>query len=165
MTIRPVLQQDHPGLAALEERARERAGSRLPLGAAGERWRVGLSDRTGENLVFVTGSKVLGFVSYGSAKGAAVPGADIELRALCVEPAHWRAGIGRALWAAAARGMRVRHARIAVAWVSLEDIRARYFLEAVGFALVPNETRESNGWRERQILYRFDVVAAPAAAV
>jgi ribosomal protein S18 acetylase RimI-like enzyme len=74
--------------------------------------------------------EIIGFVSVGPATDA---GADGELYAIYVLPAHWGAGIGRALLQAGEERLRALGHREVVLWVLEDNPRAQRFYEAAGW--------------------------------
>jgi ribosomal protein S18 acetylase RimI-like enzyme len=173
MNIRPAEPADIPALARIQVRARKRDYETGLIGPAvldeyrcAEEWRNALNDPDCRILVFSMGNSVLGMAAYGPPRARTPSDVDSELWALYVDPDRWRAGIGRALWVVAANGMTEGGAKSAGAWVLLDNIRARFFYEAVGFTLVPGALRETNqsGGEIREIFYRFELVTAHAAA-
>ncbi len=98
---------------------------------------------------------VWGFVSCGPARDDDVPAPAGEIYALYVEPAVWRHGLGRSLLEAAAdHCLAAGHTTLAL-WVLEENLRARAFYEALGWA--PDGSRRSielGGESAPEIRYR-----------
>lgn len=96
---------------------------------------------TVETLVAELDATVVGFASFGPLRREqkAFPNVELddregEIYALYVEPAHWGAGVGRALIAAALDRLAARPLAPVRLWVFLENARARRFYAAAGFA-------------------------------
>jgi GNAT superfamily N-acetyltransferase len=86
---------------------------------------------------FVAGAPPLGFVTCGpppdAGDDAGAGGRDGEVYAIYVEPAHWRAGHGRALLAAAVGHLRGVGFTRAGLWVLTTNAPARGFYEHEGW--------------------------------
>jgi ribosomal protein S18 acetylase RimI-like enzyme len=105
------------------------------------RWERNLAELGAETWVVVDGGAVVGWATVGACRDADATPALGELWAIYVSPAHWRGGVGRALW----EHGRARLARTgcteAVVWVLEDNAPARRFYAALGFAPVPELTK------------------------
>ncbi len=81
----------------------------------------------------VDGERVVGFVTFGPPRPDEDPCVG-ELYAIYVDPDHWGAGYGRALIAAAERGLREAGYGEAVLWVLASNARSRRFYEIAGWS-------------------------------
>lgn len=112
-------------------------------------------------LVATDDGRVVGFATFGPARpeDARVG----ELYAIYVDPDRWGAGYGRALIAAAERGLREAGYAQAVLWVLASNARSRRFYEIAGWAADGATRTEHAVWgREvelREARYRKRLVA------
>ena len=86
--------------------------------------------------VATTGADVVGFASVGPARDGDLARQQerwAEVYAVYVDPAHWRTGVGTALWDAVDAGQTDGTAAVAL-WVLLGNLRAREFYTARGLA-------------------------------
>jgi RimJ/RimL family protein N-acetyltransferase len=164
-SIRSASPEDLEPLASLVARANatytEWAGDRWqPPGAAAERasWQVRLSDAAAWNAVAETGAELRGCISFTDARTEAGEGSKIaslaHLSRMFVAPAHWRAGVGTALLAAATEEMRRRRYARAQLFTAILNTGSRAFYEGHGWQL-RSETREWQGLR--LIRYTLDL--------
>jgi ribosomal protein S18 acetylase RimI-like enzyme len=84
-------------------------------------------------LVAVEAESVVGFCSSLSSRDGDAAPATCEILTLYVDPGHWRAGIGRALVAAAVDDARTRGFEAMSLWVLATNTTARAFYESLGF--------------------------------
>ena len=86
-------------------------------------------------LVAVEGDEVVGFAAVGPASDPDLrPGPDVEISALCVDPAHTGAGHGSRLVNAMADVLSGLGVEAVHVWVSEHDRDLRPFLEGAGWA-------------------------------
>jgi GNAT superfamily N-acetyltransferase len=101
-----------------------------------DEWRARRHDALAEGrrmLVFEADDcVVLGFAALGPCRDADRAGAG-EVYALYVRPGHWRAGVGRALLAAAVEDLRASGFTRPVLWALRNNIGARAFYESQGW--------------------------------
>jgi ribosomal protein S18 acetylase RimI-like enzyme len=95
---------------------------------------------------------IAGFATTGLPTSDDAAGAG-ELLALYVDPDHWRAGIGRALIAAARARLAARYA-YAQLWVLDGNARAERFYAADGWAF-DGTSREIDAWGARVLEHRW----------
>jgi GNAT superfamily N-acetyltransferase len=122
-------------------------------------WRERLGERRPGSAVLVAtvGGRVVGFVAFGAAREAE-PGADGEVYAINVDPAHWRDGVGSALLAAGEAGLADLGHRHAELWVVTRNVRARRFYESRGWVCDDVErTRAVDGVSLPEIRYARDL--------
>lgn len=94
-------------------------------------WTEKLAGYEWHTLVAEEEEVIRGWISYGKCRDADAPDA-VELMGLYVDPAFFRGGTGRALWAGLMKRLvSERYQRLAV-WVLKDNIRARRFYEAMG---------------------------------
>jgi ribosomal protein S18 acetylase RimI-like enzyme len=120
-----------------------------------ERWIREASTRRQHQLVAVDGDDhVVGFATFGPQEPLGDPRVG-ELYAIYVHPDHWGAGYGRALFAAAERGLRADDYTEAVLWVLETNARARRFYEIAGWAADGGRKTDHRGAVElREVRYR-----------
>jgi RimJ/RimL family protein N-acetyltransferase len=103
----------------------------ISLERRAESWRSTLREGPATFVAEADG-EVVGFASAGPCGDADGEGRG-ELYALYVEPAHWGAGVGRELAAAADDALRALGFGEATLWVLEDNPRARRFYEAAGW--------------------------------
>ena len=115
--------------------------------------------RRSQLLVALQGERVLGFAHVGPYRvqpfDAAESGADGELRALYLDPALRRRGIGRLLWSAAARQLRAMNFAALRLWVIDGNRAAEGFYRAMGAVPVGSTTFDAHGTTLRERCLRF----------
>jgi RimJ/RimL family protein N-acetyltransferase len=80
------------------------------------------------------GQKIVGFITLGPCRDGDAPRDGLlELRALYIDPDHWRRGLGRQLTRLAMEECRQRKARRLVLWVLESNQEAQTFYQALGF--------------------------------
>ena len=85
-------------------------------------------------LVATCDGQVVGFVGYDRSRDAKTRATVGEIWALYVSPAHWRQGVGLALWDGARDGLKEEGCTQVTLWVLLQNERALEFFEhAAGF--------------------------------
>jgi GNAT superfamily N-acetyltransferase len=77
--------------------------------------------------------EVVGYLGCGASRDDDTGGDVGEVRSLFVVPASWRAGVGRALMAAAMDDLRERGYPVAIVWSFKANDRANRFYESCGF--------------------------------
>ena len=100
-----------------------------------QRWRLLLEDdeNPARTLIASDGDRLLGFGTVGSSHDDDVPAGEGELRALYVDSAAWRSGVGSVLHAACLAGLRRQGCTHASLWVLEANDRARGFYQALGW--------------------------------
>jgi ribosomal protein S18 acetylase RimI-like enzyme len=102
------------------------------LAAEAARWRRRIAEGI-DVLVAEEAGNVIGHVTCGPAHDAvSQDSGEWEIHSLHVAPAHYRLGVGSALFSGAARVGRERGARELVLWVVRTNVRARAFYEREG---------------------------------
>jgi GNAT superfamily N-acetyltransferase len=98
-----------------------------------ERWHERLADPAVSMLVADEGGELLGFTACGESRDSdARPNAG-EIMTLFVAAGRWRAGVGRALMAAALADLTQRGHTEATVWSFAANERANAFYEGCGF--------------------------------
>lgn len=108
------------------------------------RWRKALSSSESpltETIVAVDGHTIRGVCSFGPRRPPQSTGVG-EVHALHVEPTSRRRGIGQLLLDDALRRLAIRGFSGAVLWVLRDNVDARHFYEAQGWAVTGEETVE-----------------------
>ncbi len=126
----------------------------MPSDAGREFWQGWLRDPPARAATVVAegDGEVIGFASTGPAHGEACG----ELYAIYVRPDHWRAGVGRALLAAAEQRLVAYGFDEAILWVLDDNPRARRFYEAAGWQADGGEKHETFLETEvRELRYRM----------
>jgi GNAT superfamily N-acetyltransferase len=100
-----------------------------------QRWRLLLeeAENPARTLIAIDGERLLGFATVGPSEDENAPADEGELRALYVDPAAWRSGVGTVLHAACLAGLRRQGCTRAVLWVLEANDRARGFYQALGW--------------------------------
>jgi GNAT superfamily N-acetyltransferase len=97
-------------------------------------------------LVAARGEEVAGFVLHGPCRDDDAGPEAGEIWALYVDPARWRAGVGRALVEAAVEDLRAADFAESTVWTLADSPRNLRFYEALGFELDgAQQRRESFG--------------------
>ncbi len=99
-------------------------------------WREVLNRRQGPGAVLVAAEDgaVLGFCAVGTPSRDDDAGERVaEIGAMYVDPAVWRAGVGRALMETALDALRAEGWRSVTLWVLAENTQAREFYAQLGF--------------------------------
>jgi GNAT superfamily N-acetyltransferase len=113
-----------------------------------ELWQDRLSAaRETTNLVLVLDDQIVGWVALGPARDSDVdPRRTQQVYGIYLDSRYWAQGHGKALYLVAEDRMRQNGAIDAVLWVLRDNLRARRFYGARGFALDPAGTeRHHNG--------------------
>ena len=108
------------------------------------RWRNALSSSESpptETIVAVDGNTIQGVCNFGPRRRPQSTGVG-EVRALHVEPTSRRRGIGQRLLDEALRRLAIRGFGGAVLWVLRDNVDARHFYEAQGWAVTGEEMVE-----------------------
>ena len=87
-----------------------------------------------ELAVAEVGGEVVGLATFGASRDDDATSAVGELRALMVDPAHWRRGLGRALVAHALDRLRASGRSEVTLWSLADSEQAAAFYAAQGFA-------------------------------
>ena len=102
-----------------------------------KRWRWFL-EHAGETspatFVIVESGVVLGFLTVGACRDAALPATTGEIHGIYLAPEHWRHGIGRRVCDFAEALLKTSGYSMAILWVFAGNRAARCFYEAMGFA-------------------------------
>jgi ribosomal protein S18 acetylase RimI-like enzyme len=97
-------------------------------------WREAIEYSEPQLLVATDGDQLVGFVAYDRSRDAKTPSTMGEIWAINVAPAHWRKGVGLALWDGARDGLKEEGCTQVTLWVLLRNERALEFCEhAAGF--------------------------------
>jgi ribosomal protein S18 acetylase RimI-like enzyme len=96
-------------------------------------WREAIEYSEPQVKVVIEGDAMVGFVGFDRSRDKGTPSTTGEIWALCVLPAHWRQGVGSALWEAAQEGLKEEGCTRVTVWVSQRDLRALMFFEHAGF--------------------------------
>ncbi len=170
MNIRPALRSDALSIATIHLCAwREAyahifpvaflAGLSIPDGAS--RWDRIIEAAESNTDVAELGGRVVAFASHGRCRDKGAPPDRGEIWAVYAEPLSWRQGVGRALLGHTLSTLGSQGYRETTLWVLAENLRARRFYEANGFALMPDsETFKTVGGvhvSEWQYLHRHAV--------
>jgi len=98
-------------------------------------WTKILAKDTTAVWVAVVADAIVGWISVAGSRDPDASPRTAELWAIYVDPAHWRAGVGRALWACAASHLASSgHADVTL-WVLKNNERALAFYRSEGFAI------------------------------
>lgn len=107
-----------------------------------ERFRESLSTGAEETYLVCVDQQVVGFLTLGAARDPDLDASRMgEVWGIYVSPGFWRQGIGRTLALYADQMLVSSGYEGAVLWVLEDNVQARRFYEAMGFAL-EGETRE-----------------------
>ena len=100
-------------------------------------------------------AQMLGFVAFGPARDADLPGRTGEVYALYVDPAVWGRGTGRRLLEAAVRELAAAGRDDSVLWVFEDNVRARTFYERCGWIVDgARKVEEHGGAALAEVRYR-----------
>ena len=117
------------------------------------------ASRRSQLLVALQGERVLGFAHVGPYRvqpfDTTESGADGELRALYLDPALQRRGIGRLLWSAATRQLQAMNFAALRLWVIDGNHAAEDFYRAMGAVPVGSTSFDAHGKTLREICYRL----------
>jgi ribosomal protein S18 acetylase RimI-like enzyme len=117
-------------------------------------WLARLEDHGVTALVAEGGGELLGFVTCGENRDPDTPPETGELRTMFVSPRRWRAGVGRALLAAALDDLDARGYSEVTLWSFADNGRANGFYEAAGFARDGTERTEDAWAHILEVRYR-----------
>jgi GNAT superfamily N-acetyltransferase len=106
-----------------------------------------------KTLIAMIGEHVAGFTTIGPSRDADAACAG-ELRALYVDPDHWRSGVGRALLLEARRHLRAAGYDEALLWVLDGNATAERFYRADGWR-ADGATRQEDPWGVTATVHRF----------
>jgi len=95
-------------------------------------WKGFLADPNRQNLLCQIGDHFAGFVSWGPSREVDAGRQTAELFSIYVHPAHWRRGIGTALWRGVIPSLIGQYNDI-VLWTLRDTRGARKFYERLGF--------------------------------
>jgi ribosomal protein S18 acetylase RimI-like enzyme len=97
-------------------------------------WREAIEFSEPQLLVATDGAEVVGFVGFDRSRDPNSKSTTGEIWAMYVAPAHWRQGIGLALWDAAREGLKEEGCTQVTLWVLLGNARAlEFYGHAAGF--------------------------------
>jgi ribosomal protein S18 acetylase RimI-like enzyme len=168
--LREATAQDAEAIIALNRRA-WREGfrgivSEDPL-PGNEEWRASLVKSIASDdpstLVAELDRTVRGFVTVGSSRDGDAPPDAGEVRALHVDPATWRQGIGSALMEGALTRLRERGYRQVTLWSFERNLRSRCFYEALGFRPDGARQRRFRSDNAAEIRYRRALAQPPSS--
>lgn len=124
-----------------------------------DRWRRRLADPAAATLVAGRGGRVEGFAVHGPSRDpdrrGGAPRPAWELYALYVDPAAWRAGIGRRLLTRVIADSAGLDGRPLLLWVLEQNARARAFYERLGFAADGTRRRLDLGGPVPEVRYVY----------
>lgn len=100
-----------------------------------ELWRKDLEAGIAAIWVAESGEAIVGWISVGRSRDPDASAGTGELWAMYIDPAHWRVGIGRALWSAARAHLRGAGLDDVTLWVLKENARGLAFYAAIGFTI------------------------------
>jgi len=101
-------------------------------------------------------------VTFGPPQEEPAPQGVGEVYALYIDPDHWGSGYGRALFAAAERGLRDTGFREAILWVLGANARARRFYEIAGWRADGGKKTDHRGDVPlHEVRYRRSLTALP----
>ena len=161
LALRPAVLEDAPAIAAINAAAgragwtdflpRERLATfELPVGRY-EEMLGGDADPGSAVYVATEAEEIVGFVSVRSGDGEVG-----EVGALYVHPAHWSAGVGRALLAFALETFSTAGCREATLWTEERNERPRRIYARAGWRLDgASRVRDFLGCRIRELRYRI----------
>jgi GNAT superfamily N-acetyltransferase len=98
-----------------------------------------------------------GFTACGASRDPEAPESVGEVQTLFVAPGHWRAGVGRALMAAALADLGERGYTAATVWSFAANERANAFYESEGFTLDGAERTEETWDHIAEVRYRREL--------
>jgi ribosomal protein S18 acetylase RimI-like enzyme len=170
LKLRQATAEDADAIIALNRRA-WREGFRgivsEDLLPGDEEWRASLvrsiAGDDPANLVAELGGQVCGFVTVGSSRDADSPSNTGEVRALHVDPATWRQGIGSALIEAALTRLREQGYKQVTLWSFERNLRSRFFYEALGFRPDGARQRRFRSDAAAEIRYRRSLAQQPSS--
>lgn len=129
-------------------------------------WKTFIAEAASRNwtqLVAEEGSRVTGFVTFGPSSDDPLDPKVGEVYAIYVDPTYWDRGDGRALFAAAVRGLTDAGFREATLWVLDTNARARRFYEIAGWATDGRTKTEVRGdVALREVRYRRSLLGEEA---
>ena len=97
-------------------------------------WKEAIEYSDPQILVATDADKVIGFVGFDRSRDPGTKSSVGEIWAMYVTPAHWRKGVGLALWDGARDGLKDEGCTQVTMWVLLRNERALQFCEhAAGF--------------------------------
>jgi L-amino acid N-acyltransferase YncA len=112
-------------------------------------WQKAIEAGEPDLLVALRDDHVIGWVSFGAARGKDAAARVGELWAIYLDPHHIATGAGHALWSAARARLAERGFDSVILWVLAGNGRAIRFYERVGFLLEPDSgQRFTLGGRE-----------------
>ena len=122
------------------------------------RWQGWIADATSHRwvqLVAQDRDRLVGFVTFGPSGDEPVDPRIGEVYAIYVDPSHWDRGYGRALFAAAVRGLTDAGFSEATLWVLDTNTCARRFYEIAGWLADGTAKTEHRGNTQlREVRYR-----------
>jgi GNAT superfamily N-acetyltransferase len=119
-----------------------------------ERWHERLADPNVSMLVAVEDGELLGFTGCGASRDPDAGAGAGEIMTLFVAAGQWRAGVGRALMAAALTDLAAGGHSEATVWSFAANERANAFYEARGFTRDGAERTEEAWAHLPEVRYR-----------
>lgn len=101
--------------------------------------------------------RVRGMLLFGPSRDPAPDPREAELVALYVHPAHWRAGVGRAMVAEALSRLRIAGYRQAIVWTLAESPRNLAFYESLGFRRDGGRQRRPSFGSPLEVRFRIEL--------
>lgn len=127
----------------------------MSIAQRAQRWHELLASPAHDLHVAVRDGAILGFCSLIPSRDVDAPESTGEIAALYVDPAHWRAGIGRGLVLGAIEQAQHRAYRQLTLWVLASNASARAFYASLGFAADGAEkTEQRQGHEMYEVRYR-----------
>jgi ribosomal protein S18 acetylase RimI-like enzyme len=115
--------------------------SSLSVDEREQMWRETIERGSPELWVAKKSGAVLGWVAFGRSRDPATGASEAEIWAIYVSPAHWKSGVGKALWRRARAQMNLDGFKSVSLWAFPENLRAARFYEAIGFNADPSSTK------------------------
>lgn len=113
----------------------------LSIEAQVHHWQASLSGQAADIWVATDGDALRGWINIGNSRDDDAGANTGELWAIYVDPHHYGQGVGRALWAHAARELRARKYEHVTLWVLERNHAARAFYAKLGFEVEPSRRK------------------------
>lgn len=172
ITIRPAEPADAPAIASVQVLSWQQAYAGLMpdqylgalQGALSRRetfWCESIAAERAQVRLACVSEQVIGFIAIGPCRDEGASAETGEVTAFYLLPQYWRAGAGRALWAAGLQSFAAQGFRQAMLWVLSENARARRFYDQTGWSPEPGRERSLliGGARLWEIRYRSPMLS------
>ena len=125
-------------------------------------WRDIITSGDGDVWIAEEGDRALGWICVGASRDSDATPTTAELRAMYIEPASWRRGIGRALWAHAEAFLAAGRYSCVTLWVFQDNARALTFYRQLGFTDDPGHTltRDRGGVQLVEVRLRRELASS-----